>query len=163
MMHECAKSLGVYPMSAIAKIGDTPADMAEARNAGSWAIGLAMSGNECGLDLAEYRALSPERAEDIRREAAAKLRAAGAHFVVDGPWECLPVLDRIESLMREGVLPWAAELVPAAELGSAIPDNPYLLLTPGPLSTSKLVRGAMLREWSAEPCSAFGLLASECA
>jgi 2-aminoethylphosphonate-pyruvate transaminase len=28
-----------------------------------------------------------------------------------------------------------------------IPDNPYLLLTPGPLSTSKGVRYAMLRDW----------------
>jgi len=28
-----------------------------------------------------------------------------------------------------------------------IPDNPYFLLTPGPLSTSKGVRNAMLRDW----------------
>jgi len=28
-----------------------------------------------------------------------------------------------------------------------IPDNPYILLTPGPLSTSKGVRNAMLRDW----------------
>ena len=28
-----------------------------------------------------------------------------------------------------------------------IPDNPYILLTPGPLSTTKAVRGAMLRDW----------------
>jgi 2-aminoethylphosphonate-pyruvate transaminase len=28
-----------------------------------------------------------------------------------------------------------------------IPDNPYLLLTPGPLSTTKSVRAAMLRDW----------------
>ena len=28
-----------------------------------------------------------------------------------------------------------------------IPDNPYLLLTPGPLSSSKSVRNAMLRDW----------------
>ncbi|WP_339713541.1 2-aminoethylphosphonate--pyruvate transaminase [Cyclobacterium amurskyense] len=28
-----------------------------------------------------------------------------------------------------------------------IPDNPYLLLTPGPLSTSKTVRAAMNRDW----------------
>ena len=28
-----------------------------------------------------------------------------------------------------------------------IPDNPYLLLTPGPLSTSKGVRNALLRDW----------------
>ena len=28
-----------------------------------------------------------------------------------------------------------------------VPDNPYILLTPGPLSTSKGVRNAMLRDW----------------
>ncbi|MCL2219943.1 MAG: 2-aminoethylphosphonate--pyruvate transaminase [Chitinispirillia bacterium] len=28
-----------------------------------------------------------------------------------------------------------------------IPDNPYLLLTPGPLSSSKSVRNALLRDW----------------
>lgn len=28
-----------------------------------------------------------------------------------------------------------------------LPDNPYLLLTPGPLSTSKGVKAAMLRDW----------------
>ena len=27
------------------------------------------------------------------------------------------------------------------------PDNPYLLLTPGPLSTTKSVKGAMLQDW----------------
>jgi 2-aminoethylphosphonate-pyruvate transaminase len=30
---------------------------------------------------------------------------------------------------------------------SCYPDNPYLLLTPGPLSTSKAVKAAMLRDW----------------
>lgn len=30
---------------------------------------------------------------------------------------------------------------------SLYPDNPYLLLTPGPLSTSKPVKAAMLRDW----------------
>lgn len=28
-----------------------------------------------------------------------------------------------------------------------LPDNPYLLLTPGPLSTTKTVKAAMLRDW----------------
>ncbi len=28
-----------------------------------------------------------------------------------------------------------------------IPDNSYLLLTPGPLSTSKSVKASMLRDW----------------
>lgn len=30
---------------------------------------------------------------------------------------------------------------------SSIPENPYLLLTPGPLSTTKTVKQAMLRDW----------------
>lgn len=30
---------------------------------------------------------------------------------------------------------------------SCYPDNPYILLTPGPLSTSKAVKAAMLRDW----------------
>jgi len=30
---------------------------------------------------------------------------------------------------------------------SLYPDNPYILLTPGPLSTSKSVKAAMLRDW----------------
>ena len=30
---------------------------------------------------------------------------------------------------------------------SQVPDEPYLLLTPGPLSTTKSVRAAMLRDW----------------
>ena len=30
---------------------------------------------------------------------------------------------------------------------TSLPDNPYLLLTPGPLSTSKSVKAAMLRDW----------------
>ncbi len=30
---------------------------------------------------------------------------------------------------------------------NALPDNPYLLLTPGPLSTTKSVKAAMLRDW----------------
>lgn len=30
---------------------------------------------------------------------------------------------------------------------TCLPDNPYLLLTPGPLSTTKSVKAAMLRDW----------------
>ncbi len=32
-------------------------------------------------------------------------------------------------------------------MNSSIPDNPYLLLTPGPLSTTKTVKQTMLRDW----------------
>ncbi len=38
----------------------------------------------------------------------------------------------------------ADNLTDFSDIYSYIPDNPYLLLTPGPLSTSKSVRAAML-------------------
>ncbi|MGA2545860.1 MAG: 2-aminoethylphosphonate--pyruvate transaminase [Rectinemataceae bacterium] len=135
LLFECARQLGVYPMDRIVKIGDTAADMEEARNAGTWAVGLSMSGNECGLDLDEYRSLDGGRAHEIRQAAAARLFDAGAHFVVDGPWDCMAVVEKIDELMGAGIR------------YGAVPDNPYLLLTPGPLSTSKGVRAAMLRDW----------------
>ncbi|MDZ7605352.1 MAG: hypothetical protein U5K79_07130 [Cyclobacteriaceae bacterium] len=34
-----------------------------------------------------------------------------------------------------------------AEMMNSTPDNPYLLLTPGPLSTTASVRGAMMKDW----------------
>lgn len=147
LLFECARLLGVYPMEGIVKIGDTPADMEEARNAGAWAIGLAMSGNECGLGQPEHDALDPLRAREIREAATARLFAAGAHFVVDGPWDCMDAIWKIEELMQGGFSP-SSPSGPEGGAGPAtVPDNPYLLLTPGPLSTSKGVRAAMLRDW----------------
>src|SRR3990172_3610926 len=41
-----AQQLGVYPMEACVKIGDTLPDIEEGLNAGMWTIGLAKTGNE---------------------------------------------------------------------------------------------------------------------
>ncbi|EPD88792.1 2-aminoethylphosphonate-pyruvate transaminase [Paenibacillus sp. HGH0039] len=40
-----------------------------------------------------------------------------------------------------------AEMVQTDTMYSAMPDNEYLLLTPGPLTTTKRVKAAMLRDW----------------
>ena len=52
-----AENLGVFPMEAIVKIGDTLPDVAEGINAGMWTIGLAKTGNEIGLTEEEIDAL----------------------------------------------------------------------------------------------------------
>jgi len=46
----------------------------------------------------------------------------------------------------DGVSPTASRLEETVNI-NALPDNPYLLLTPGPLSTTKSVKAAMLRDW----------------
>jgi len=55
------RALEIYPPSDWAKIGDTPSDIEEGRNAGMWTIGVVDTGNEAG--------------------DASRLLAAGAHFV----------------------------------------------------------------------------------
>jgi phosphonoacetaldehyde hydrolase len=87
------------------KIGDTPADMREAVNAGMWAVGVTESGNEVGLTPQELDALPPADREIRTGEAARRLRAAGAHFVTAGMWSCLPVIREIEKLVRRGERP----------------------------------------------------------
>ncbi len=68
MIFENMRALDVYPPSAIVKVGDTPSDMAEARNAGVWAVAVVDSSNEASAFGAE--------------EARSKLLAAGADAAI---------------------------------------------------------------------------------
>jgi phosphonoacetaldehyde hydrolase len=95
MLYENAIRLRVHPLASIAKVGDTPADIAEGLNAGAWSIGVAGTGNGIGLPSDEFHALPPgERRSRITR-ARRELERAGAHYVVDSVAELDPVLDDI--------------------------------------------------------------------
>jgi phosphonoacetaldehyde hydrolase len=97
MMYECAVRLQVYPLAAIAKIGDTPVDIQEGLNAGAWSIGVAGTGNRIGLSLADFHALPASERESRMAEARAELQNAGAHYVVDTLTEVHGVLDDIDA------------------------------------------------------------------
>lgn len=71
-----AERAGVWPLADALKVGDTPADIAEGRNAGMRCIGITATGNEVGLDAAALAAL--DAAQRTRRIAAARHRLAGA-------------------------------------------------------------------------------------
>jgi phosphonoacetaldehyde hydrolase len=105
MCLENAKNLRIFPVEAFVKVGDTLPDVLEGRNAGMWTIGLAMTGNEMGLTLREIEALP--RAEYDRRRARAyeRLRASGAHYVVDSIADVPPVLDEIDARLNKGERP----------------------------------------------------------
>ena len=97
MIYETAVRLQVYPLAAIAKIGDTPSDIQEGLNAGVWSIGVAATGNMNGLSYSEFHAL-PVREQEARLAAArAELAKAGAHYVVDSLAEVDPVLADIDA------------------------------------------------------------------
>ena len=87
------------------KIDDTIPGIEEGLNAGMWSIGLAMSGNEIGLPLAEVQALDPGERERRRQRAYTRMYQGGAHYVVDSIAEVLPCLDDIEQRLARGERP----------------------------------------------------------
>lgn len=109
MIYENAVRLQVYPLAAIAKIGDTPADIQEGLNAGAWSIGVAATGNMIGLSQKDFDALSASEREARLVIARAELEKAGAHYVVDSVADVDSVLDEIDArLMSAGI--WPASL-----------------------------------------------------
>jgi phosphonoacetaldehyde hydrolase len=102
MIYENAVRLQVYPLAAIAKIGDTPADIQEGLNAGAWSIGVAATGNMMGLSQNEFETLSGPQREERMVIARTELERAGAHYVVDSLAEVDQVLDEIDARLRSG-------------------------------------------------------------
>lgn len=97
--------LDIHPVQAAVKIGDTVVDVAEGLNAGMWTIALAVTGNEVGLTAPEWAALPADRQAGLRRVAADRLQAAGAHEVVDGIADVPAAIDRIEARIAAGETP----------------------------------------------------------
>ena len=101
-----AINLNVYPMNRLIKVGDTLADIQEGLNAGMWTVGVSLSGNEIGMTEGEVK-MADKAALTIKNEKARrKMMAAGAHFVIDGVWDFLPVLEKIEDLIEQGETPY---------------------------------------------------------
>jgi len=105
MCYQNAMKLGVYPMEAMVKVGDTLVDVEEGLNAGMWSVGISMTGNLLGMTEAEAKALSDEERLALRSANEAQLYHAGAHYVIDGiedlPW----VLEAIEARLMHGDRP----------------------------------------------------------
>ncbi len=99
MMYRCFADLGVYPPSSVIKVDDTEPGIAEGVAAGTWTVGLAISGNCVGLSLAEWNDLPLLEQQKLRGEAAAKLRAAGADYVIDSIAELVGVAEAIEATL----------------------------------------------------------------
>lgn len=102
MCFENAKQLGVWPMQACAIVDDTIPGIEAGLNAGMWSIGVVKTGNEIGLSEAEVGALSPAEYESRMKRGRERLLQAGAHFVIDGVANLLPVIDEIEARLAAG-------------------------------------------------------------
>lgn len=105
MMYRTFLDLAVWPACAIVKVDDTPAGIGEGLAAGTWTVGVAVTGNAFALSAEETAALSVEAFSARRARAISELRRAGAHYVLDGVHVLLPVLDDIEGRLARGERP----------------------------------------------------------
>jgi phosphonoacetaldehyde hydrolase len=100
-----AINLQVDCVAACVKVDDTIPGVEEGLNAGMWSVGLAVSGNEVGLSLADWRAL-PAAEQKVKRERAyRRMLQSGAHYVVDTIADLMPCIDDIEARLRRGERP----------------------------------------------------------
>ncbi len=97
--------LGVSTVEACVKIDDTIPGVEEGLNAGMWTIGLAVSGNEVGLGLKEWRKLPKPAKEEKRARAYRRMAQAGSHYTVDSIADIMPSIDDIQARIRRGERP----------------------------------------------------------
>jgi phosphonoacetaldehyde hydrolase len=105
MCFQNAMQLGVYPMAALVKVGDTPVDIEEGLNAGMWTVGVTLTGNLLGLTRTDVDALTPSERAEAHARIGEQLRAAGAHLIIEGVWDLLRAIDEIEERIRCGETP----------------------------------------------------------
>jgi phosphonoacetaldehyde hydrolase len=97
--------LGVSAVQACVKIDDTIPGVEEGLNAGMWTVGLAVSGNEVGMLLDEWRALAKADQEAKRERAYTRMAQCGAHYVVDTIADIMPCIEDIQARIRRGETP----------------------------------------------------------
>lgn len=105
MIYRTLLDLGVWPAWSAVKVDDTEVGIAEGLNAGCWTVGVAVTGNVFGLSEAETAALPPDDFARRHAAAGARLAGAGAHYVIDGVADLLPVVAAIEGRLARGERP----------------------------------------------------------
>jgi phosphonoacetaldehyde hydrolase len=105
MIYENAVRMKVWPLEAMVKIGDTVSDIDEGRNAGTWTVGVAQTGNMIGLTQEQWQALPDHEQSKRLQTARRKLETAGAHYVIDTLADLDRVVDQIEARLIAGERP----------------------------------------------------------
>lgn len=98
MNFRAAERLGVYPMSRVIVVDDTPVGIAAGRNAGAWTVGISQTGNGLGLSPEEVAALPNAELERRLSDIEQAFLAAGAHLVLRSAAELADSLERIVRL-----------------------------------------------------------------
>ena len=99
-------ALGIGDVRACVKVDDTVPGIEEGLRAGMWTVGLSLSGNEVGYGVQEFAKASKDEVDARVAVAEAKLKKAGAHYVVRSVADLPAVLAQIAAEMRAGKNPF---------------------------------------------------------
>ena len=105
LIHEAAKRMGVFPTWNFVKVDDTPVGIEAGINAGCWTVGITRTGNCVGLSKEEVDALSSDELTNVCNQAAERLRAAGAHYIIESVSDLIPILEEIDQRLESGESP----------------------------------------------------------
>ncbi len=110
----------------VVKVGDTLADIAEAKSANCWSVGIILGSSELGYSKEEFEKLTPQEIDNEKERVRASFYQAGADYIIDDMSELLKVIDDINRKLKL--------------------NKSHKLLTPGPLTTKSAVKQAMLTD-----------------
>lgn len=100
MIFRAMEALGVYPPTAVVKVGDTLVDIADGQNAGVWSVGVVDSSNEIGLSRAEWEALSEDEQEARRGPVHDRYADAGADAGINTLAELPELIDELNAILK---------------------------------------------------------------
>ncbi len=110
MMWHAMAQMGVWPAATVVKVDDTPVGIAEGKAAGTWTVGVALTGNIAGLSAAELSALPEAERATLRARATREMQAAGADLVVDSVAELPDAEAELQARLQAGERPAATIL-----------------------------------------------------
>jgi phosphonoacetaldehyde hydrolase len=105
MMYRNLIELGVYPIEAVVKVGDTLPDIEEGLNAGCWTVVVTKTGNELGLTETEVSEMDNTELTKKLASIEEKFWKAGAHYVIESVAALPPVIEEIQNRLRRGERP----------------------------------------------------------
>lgn len=97
--------LGADHVQACVKVDDTLPGIEEGIRAGMWTVGVAISGNEVGLDEDEWNSLSNHDKQQLKAKSYQRFNTQGAHIVIDSVSELPQAIATIEAWIAQGIQP----------------------------------------------------------
>ncbi len=106
MMWYAIAKLGAWPAATVVKVDDAAPGIGEGKAAGTWTVGIALTGNAVGLAAEELAALSPTERAKLRDKATTELR--DADLVIDSIADLPQAIATLDARLAAGKRPTPA-------------------------------------------------------